>query len=128
MQRVMVHLEEDEWGVGWKRGDVGMHAKGRVGHVERRRCTDIVSKSTEGLAKMMTAGVRVTVFEGAGLTASEKEDGDDAAMYEHGTRHPELHRSSSKQQARCLGRRPKSYYTSVTLSTKKRRPQKLAIN
>ena len=47
-----------------------MRANGGVGHVVRRRRAGIVSKSAEGLAKVIA--VIATVFKAAGLTVSER--------------------------------------------------------
>ena len=62
-------------------------------------CADdagIVSKSTEGIAKIMT--VIVTVLEAAGLAVSETERRPYSGG--HRIKHPRLHRSSSKQRDR----------------------------
>ena len=72
----------------------------------------IVSKSAEGLAKVMT--VIVTVFEAAGLTVSEKKT--ETSCCGHPTRQSGLHHSSSKQRARGICRRC-SFCTWVALST-----------
>ena len=58
----------------------------------------IVSKSAEGLAKMMT--VIVTVFEAAGFTASEKKT--ETMLPRTPDQDPVPHRSSSRQQARGI--------------------------
>ena len=48
-----------------------MRANGGVGHVVRRRRAGIVSKSAEGLAKVIA--VIATAFKAAGLTVSKKK-------------------------------------------------------
>ena len=72
----------------------------------------IVSKSAEGLAKMMT--VIVAVFEAAGLTVSERRR---PCCCKHGTLHPGLHRSISEQQDRGINIQC-SLYTSAGSATK----------
>ena len=67
----------------------------------------IVSRSAEGLAKVMT--VIVTVSEAAGLTVSERT-AETMCYYKHRAKHPWLHRSSSKQLARGNDRRTSYYY------------------
>ena len=52
-------------------GAIGVRAKGSVWGILYADDAGIVSKPSEGLAKMMT--VIVTVFEAAGLTVSEKK-------------------------------------------------------
>lgn len=72
-------------------------------------CTNdagIVSKSAEGLAKMMT--VHVAVSEATGLTIPEKET-ETMLPHEHQTRHPGPRPSSLKRQHRGIGRRSSQY-------------------
>ena len=81
--RDLVHLEED-----LERTRRGMMYADDAG---------IVSKSAEGLAKMMT--VIVTVFEAAGLTVSEKSK---TMLLRTPDQAPVPHRSSSRQQAKGI--------------------------
>ena len=67
--RDLVHLEEDLGGDG-VREDPLARVRRAIWGMLYADDAGIVSKSAEGLAKMMT--VIVTVFEAAGLTVSEK--------------------------------------------------------
>ena len=71
-----------------------------------------VSKSVEGLAKMMI--VIVTGFEAAGFTVSETKT--ETMLRGHPTRQSGPHRSSSKQRARGICRQC-SFCTWAALST-----------
>ena len=65
----------------------------------------IVSKSAEGLAKMMT--VIVTVFEAAGLTVSEKKT--ETMLLRTSDQTPPANPLIIEAQARGIDRRPSSY-------------------
>ena len=96
--RDLVHLEEDLGEDGVKVEPLACVRRSVWGMLYADD-GGIVSKSAEGLAKMMTV---VTVFEAAGLTVSEKKT--ETSCCGHPTRQPGPHRSSLKQRARgiCL--------------------------
>ena len=93
--RDVVHLEENLGGDGVE-VDPLTCVRRVVGGTLYEDDAGLLSKSAEGLAKTMT--VNVTVFEAAGLTVSEKENGDHAAAGTERTRHLRPHRSSSKHR------------------------------
>ena len=97
--RDLVHLEEDlEEDVVGVNSDPLTCVRRAVWGMLYANDAGIVSKSAEGLAKMMT--VIVTVFEAAGLTVSDRRLRP--CCCEHRTRHPGPHRSPSRQQARGI--------------------------
>ena len=98
--RDLVHVEEDLGEDGVKVEPLACVRRSVWGML----CADdagIVSKSAEGLAKMMA--VIVTVFEEAGLTVSEKKT--ETMLLRNPTRQSGPHRSSSKPRARGICRR-----------------------
>ena len=89
--RDLVHLEEDfEENVAGASLDPLACLRRAVWGMLYADDAGIVSKSAEGLAKMMT--VIATVFEAAGLTVSEKKR-PRPCYCEHRTRHPVPHLS-----------------------------------
>ena len=108
--RDLVHLEEDLGEDGVKVEPLACVRRSVWGMLYADD-GGIVSKSAEGLAKMMTV---VTVFEAAGLTVSEKKT--ETSCCGHPTRLFGSYRSSSKQGDRGICRLC-SFCTWAALST-----------
>ena len=96
---ILVHLEEDLENAAGVSSDPLACVRGADWGMLYADYAGIVSKSAEGLAKMMT--VIVTVFEAAGLTVSEKTE---TMLLRTPDQAPCTSPLVTRHQARCIDR------------------------